>query len=216
MITSLLSASDLSRTYGKFQALAPINLDLHAGEVVALTGSNGAGKTTLLLCLSGLLRPTTGRISVEGFDLYLNEREAKSRLAFVPDVPRFYPELTAWEHLHFIALAHAAAQGFDARAERLLHDFDLWEARDLYPQSYSRGMRLKLGLLMALIRPFKVILLDEPTSALDPDSVSLVEQRITDLRASGAAVLLSTHNPELALHLADRNIQLKHGHFEES
>jgi ABC-2 type transport system ATP-binding protein len=216
LITSLLSASELSRTYGKFQALAPIQLDLRAGEVVTLTGANGAGKTTLLLCLSGLLRPTTGRISIEGFDLYLNEREAKSRLAFVPDVPRFYPELTAWEHLRFIALAHSATDGFDTRAEKLLREFDLWEARDLYPQSYSRGMRLKLGLLLALIRPFRVILLDEPTSALDPDSVGLVEQKVTDLRAAGAAVLLSTHSPELAQRLADRNLHMVHGQFEDS
>jgi ABC-2 type transport system ATP-binding protein len=216
LTTSLLSASELSRSYGNFQALAPVQLDLQAGEVVALTGSNGAGKTTLLLCLSGLLRPTTGRITVEGFDLYLNEREAKSRLAFVPDVPRFYPELTAWEHLRFIAMAHAVMDGFEARAEKLLREFDLWEARDLYPQSYSRGMRLKLGLLLALIRPLRVILLDEPTSALDPDSVGLVEDKILDLRAAGAAVLLSTHNPELAQHLADRNLHMVHGNFEVS
>ena len=216
MTTPLLSAKELSRSYGKFQALAPIQLDLQAGEIVALTGSNGAGKTTLLLCLSGLLRPTTGQIVIEGFNLYLDERQAKSRLAFVPDVPRFYPELTAWEHLRFIALAYSAEAGFALRAEKLLREFDLWEARDLYPQSYSRGMRLKLGLLLALIRPFRVILLDEPTSALDPDSIGLLEQKVTDLRAAGAAVLLSTHSPELARRLADRNLNMVHGHFEEN
>jgi ABC-2 type transport system ATP-binding protein len=215
LTTPLLSASELSRSYGNFQALAPIQLDLHAGEIVALTGSNGAGKTTLLLCLSGLLRPTTGRVTVEGFDLYRDERAAKSRLTFVPDVPRFYPELTAYEHLRFMAMAHQAEEGFAMRAEKLLREFDLWEARDLYPQSFSRGMRLKLGLLLALIRPFRAILLDEPTSALDPESANLLGDKLIGLRASGAAVLLSTHNPELAQRLADRSLRMVHGHIEE-
>jgi ABC-2 type transport system ATP-binding protein len=212
---TILSANELSRTYGKFQALAPTQLDLQAGEIVALTGPNGAGKTTLLLCLSGLLRPTTGQITVEGFDLYRNEREAKSRLAFVPDVPRFYPELTAYEHLRFIAMAYRAEEGFDLRAESLLREFDLWEARDLYPQSYSRGMRLKLGLLLAFIRPFRAILLDEPTSALDPDAANLVGDKLVRLRSAGTTVLLSTHSPELAQRLADRSLKMRSGHFEE-
>ncbi len=79
--------------------------------MVALTGPNGAGKTTLLHCLSGLLRPSTGQVSIAGYDLYAEERNAKRNLAFVPDVPRFYTELTAWEHLRFIALAHEAGSG---------------------------------------------------------------------------------------------------------
>ena len=134
-----LYAQDISRSYGKFQALAPLELTLHAGQVVVLTGPNGAGKTTLLHCLSGLLRPSTGRVSIAGYDLYAEERLAKRNLAFVPDVPRFYTELTAWEHLQFIALAHDAGQGFPERAETLLRRFGLWEERNMYPHNYSRG-----------------------------------------------------------------------------
>jgi ABC-2 type transport system ATP-binding protein len=160
-----LIAAEISRTYGEFQALAPTNLTLEAGQVAVLTGPNGAGKSTLLNCLSGLLRPTTGTISIAGYDLYADEREAKRSLAFVPDVPRFYTELTAWEHLQFIALAHNSGSGFAERAERLLREFGLWEARHLYPHNYSRGMRLKLGLLLALIRPFQTLLLAWPTCA---------------------------------------------------
>jgi ABC-2 type transport system ATP-binding protein len=213
---SILVASELSRSYGKFQALAPLDLELHTGEIVALTGPNGAGKTTLLLCLSGLLRPTTGEVKVEGFDLYQNEREAKRRLAFVPDVPRFYQELTAWEHLHFIAMAYDAEKDFAGRAEQLLRDFDLWEARDLYPYNYSRGMSLKLGILLALIRPFKVLLLDEPTSALDPASADRLGDRLLDLCYDGAAVLFSTHSPEMAERLGDRTLHMERAQFEEA
>lgn len=211
---SPLYAQAISRSYGKFQALAPLDLTLLAGQVVVLTGPNGSGKTTLLHCLSGLLRPSSGRVSIAGHDLYADERQAKRYLAFVPDVPRFYPELTAWEHLQFIALAHDAGQGFAERAEGLLRKFGLWEARDLYPHKYSRGMRLKLALLLALIRPFKALLLDEPTSALDSESTTLLLARLEELRAGGAGILFSTHNPELARGLADRHLVMHNGQVE--
>jgi ABC-2 type transport system ATP-binding protein len=213
-MTDPLRTSELSRSYKKFQALMPTDLTLRSGEIAVLSGPNGAGKTTLLLCLSGLLRPTTGNIIVDGHDLYTEEKEAKRQLAFVPDVPRFYTELTAWEHLYFIALAHQVGDGFAQRAERLLHEFGLWDARDLYPHNYSRGMRLKLGLLVAFIRPFKVLLLDEPTSALDVESARLLVERLKELRQRGTSILLSSHDPNLANNLADRTLRIQDGSVE--
>lgn len=209
-----LHAHEISRSYGKFLALSPLDLTIAAGELVLLTGPNGAGKTTLLHCLSGLLRPSTGQVSIAGYDLYAEERNAKLNLAFVPDVPRFYTELTAWEHLRFIALAHDSGQDFTDRAETLLKEFGLWEARDLFPHNYSRGMRLKLGLLMAFIRPFKLLLLDEPTSALDRESTALLLARLDDLRTQGVGILLSTHNPEITGTLADRCLEMHAGLLE--
>jgi ABC-2 type transport system ATP-binding protein len=214
-MTDPLRASELSRAYGRFQALMPTNLTLRSGEIAVLSGPNGAGKTTLLLSLSGLLRPTTGAITIDGHDLYTEEKEAKRQFAFVPDVPRFYTELTAWEHLYFIAQAHQAGDGFRQRAEILLRAFGLWEARDLYPHNYSRGMRLKLGLLIALIRPFKVLLLDEPTSALDVESVDILVKRLKELRQSGASILLSSHDPNIANDLADRTLRIQNGYVED-
>jgi len=207
----LLQATGLSHLYGNFQALAPTDLTLNAGEISVLEGPNGAGKSTLMLCLSGLMRPTTGEIRVDGYDLYADEPEAQRALAFMPDVPRFYPELTAWEHLRFLALAHGAGDGFEAQAETLLREFDLWEARDLLPHYYSRGMSLKLGLLFTLIRPFKVLLLDEPTSALDSDSTRFFIDRLSALREQRVAILLSTHDPDLKTGLADRVYFMKNG-----
>ena len=208
-----LQATNLSHRYGSFQALAPLDLTLYSGEIVVLEGPNGAGKSTLLLCLSGLLRPTTGEIRVDGHDLDADEVEAKRALAFVPDVPHFYFELTAWEHLRFLALAHGAGEGFEARAEALLREFGLWEARDLLPHHYSRGMSLKLGLLFTLIRPFKVLLLDEPTSALDSESTQLFLRRLSRLRTQGNAILLTTHDPDLKTGLADRVYAMQDGHL---
>ncbi len=208
---AMLDAVNLSHKYGNFTALAPLNLAIDAGELVIVEGPNGSGKSTLLLCLGGLLRPTNGSVRVAGLDLFTEEQEARRKLAFVPDVPRFYVELTAWEHLHFLALAHGAAQGFEARAESLLKEFGLWEARNLFPHLYSRGMSLKLGVLFALIRPFEVLLLDEPTSAMDWESSQLLVRRLIELRSQGAAILLSTHDPELKNGLADRVLRMENG-----
>ncbi len=208
---SLLQATDLSHSYGNFQALAPIDLVLHAGELAVLEGQNGSGKSTLMLCLSGLIRPTTGEIQVDGYDLYKDEPDAKRALAFMPDVPRFYTELTAWEHLRFLALAHGADDGFEARAESLMREFGLWEKRDMLPHYYSRGMSLKLGLLCILIRPFKVLLLDEPTSALDSDSTQQFVEHLSELRDQGTAILLSTHDPSLKEGLADHVYSMNNG-----
>jgi len=207
----LLQAAGLSHSYGSFHVLNSIELTLNAGEISILEGQNGSGKTTLMLCLSGLMRPTAGEILVDGYDLYADEPEAKRALAFMPDVPRFYEDLTAWEHLQFLALAHGADDGFEARAETLLREFGLWDARDLLPHYYSRGMSLKLGLLFTLIRPFKVLLLDEPTSALDHDSTQLFIHHLSQMRRQGAAILLSTHNPDLKQGLADQVYFMKNG-----
>jgi ABC-2 type transport system ATP-binding protein len=214
-MTPPLQAIELSKTYGSFQALEPTDLILEAGEITVLTGPNGAGKSTFLLCLAGLLRPSSGRVVVDGHDLYRAEVKARQALAFVPDVPRFYAELTAWEHLYFIAQAHHAGTASTPRAEALMKDFALWDARHLYPHHYSRGMRLKLGLLLALIRPFKVLLLDEPTSALDQESTVLLLDRLADLRHQGASILLSTHNPAIAAEIADRSLHIAHGQLHE-
>jgi ABC-2 type transport system ATP-binding protein len=210
----VLEARQLSRKYGTFQALSATDFQLTAGKIVVLTGINGAGKTTLLHTLSGLLRPSGGTVLVEGFDLYHEERQAKRRLAFVPDVPRFYTELTAWEHLQFFARAFEAPDNFELRAERLLKEFNLWDARDLFPHHYSRGMRLKLGILMALIRPFGVLILDEPASALDPEGTALLVNKLSELRQQGAAVLLTSHNQELSSQLGDEVWRMEQGHLE--
>jgi ABC-2 type transport system ATP-binding protein len=214
--SAYLQAVNLSHTYGSNQVLAPFELTVQPGEIVAVRGPNGSGKSTLLLCLSGLLRPSTGDVSVCGHDIYASETAAKRNLAFVPDVPRFYLELTAWEHLRFVALAHDAEDDFEARAEALLTEFGLWGVRDQFPHNFSRGMRLKLGLLLAFIRPFKMLLLDEPTSALDADATQLVRDHLVAKRAEGASCLLVTHDPELSGSLADRTMWLADGQFTAS
>ena len=211
MITPALQARNISHSYGKFQVLAPTDLDLQTGEITILEGPNGAGKSTLLQCLSGILKPTTGDVIVAGYNLYSQEQDAKRCLAFVADVPRFYTELTAWEHMRFMAMAHDAMEDFNERAEELMREFNLWGARDLFPHNYSRGMRLKLGLSLALIRSFDVLLLDEPTSALDPDSIDFLVNHLYKLREQGASIFLSTHYSGFGKSFADKFWEIKKG-----
>ena len=207
-----LQIINLSKKFKNFQALFPFDLSQEAGEMVVLQGHNGSGKTTLLNCISYLIPPTTGEVKVAGFDMQLQEQEARKHLAFVPDVPRFFLELTAWEHLRFIAAANESLDGFEQRAEKLLRDFNLWHVRNHFPHRFSRGMRLKLGLLLGLIRPSSVLMLDEPTSALDQQGTRLLIEELERHKAQGSAILLSSHDPALSDRLADRKIILSEGH----
>jgi ABC-2 type transport system ATP-binding protein len=214
MSSPALEVQNISYLYGSYQALQETSFTVNNGETVVIMGPNGAGKTTLMLCLSGLLLPTNGKVIVDGYDLYQRERSAKRRLSFLPDFPRFYQELTTWEHIRFIALAHTVEQGFEKRADILLSEFDLSEARDKYPHALSRGMRLRLGIILSLIRPFSVLLMDEPTSALDPEGTAVLCEKLSDLGAEGAAIIITTHDLSLAGVLGGRTIQMQRGHID--
>ena len=133
-----------------------------------------------------------GEVKVAGFDMQLQEREARKHLAFVPDVPRFFLELTAWEHLRFIAAANESLDGFGQRAEKLLRDFNLWHVRNHFPHRFSRGMRLKLGLLLGLIRPSSVLMPNAPTSALYQQGTLLIGVDIFNLVLGMLTTLLLT------------------------
>ena len=193
-----LTVTDLSKKYGEYYALSPVSFSLQAGEVTALGGPNGSGKTTLLTCIAGLIRFSSGSVKTSGFDLFEDEVEFRKRLVFVPDVPRYYIELTAWEHLEFIAAAHDNQNYLAKNGQALLESLALWEARDLFPHNFSRGMRLKLALAMAFVRPFEVLLLDEPTSALDETGVEILIERLKDCKRENKTVLFSTHDQTLS------------------
>lgn len=213
MTTALpaLQTINLSKKFKEFQALYPTDLSIQAGELVVLEGQNGSGKTTLLNCISYLLPPTTGTSKVKGFDILEQEKEARKHLAYVPDVPRFYLELTAWEHLRFISAANNTLDSFEERAEKLLKDFGLWHVREHFPHHFSRGMRLKLGLLLGLIRPSSVLLLDEPTSALDVEGTELLVEELLRRKEQGGSILLSSHSTQLRSQLADRTLKIAEG-----
>ena len=211
-----LVVQDLSKQYGEFVALAPTNFSVQAGEIVILSGQNGSGKTTLLTCITNLIKPSSGRVWVDSFEMAADELEVRRRMVFVPDVQRFYATMTAWEHLRYVAMANQALDGFDRRAETLLKEFGLWKTRDHFPHNYSRGMQLKLSLALAFIRPFTVLLLDETTSALDEESVSLMLDKVGALRDQGVSIVMSSHNPIIKQQFGDRQFLVEDGVLKEA
>jgi ABC-2 type transport system ATP-binding protein len=213
----MLEVEEISKQYDGYYAVSPVSFALHQAEIAVITGPNGSGKTTLFSCLTGLIPASSGTVKVAGFDLFQDEVEVHRRMASVPDVPRFYTELTAWEHLEFIASANDVEKSeIESRGKNIFTDFGLWEARSLFPHNYSRGMRLKLGLAMTFIRPFDVLLLDEPTSALDFESVDLLINLLRGYREAGKAILLSTHDQRLIESLADRQLMINNGVIKDN
>ncbi len=216
-MTNNLEVEELSKKYAEYYAVSPVSFSLNPAQIAVITGPNGSGKTTLFSCLTGLIPPSSGSVKISSYDLYQDEVEVRKRMAFVPDVPRFYTELTAWEHLQFIASANNLNKAeIENRGKKLFEDLGLWEARSLFPHNYSRGMRLKLGLALAFIRPFEVLLLDEPTSALDVESVDLLLDLLRGFREAGKTILMSTHDQRLVDALANRQFFINNGVIKEA
>jgi ABC-2 type transport system ATP-binding protein len=189
---AMLRVAKLRYTYGPAQALNDINFAIEQGELVVLAGRNGAGKSTLLRCIAGWARPAQGEILIDGKPLSQNERGARQVMMLVPDTPVFYDQLTAWEHLTFIARAYRL-DGWEAQAEQLLEHFGLSAQRDYYPFTFSRGMQYKLGLCLALLVEPSLLLLDEPFGPLDPLSSEQLWHDLEIYRDAGIAILLSCH-----------------------
>lgn len=208
----MLEVHNLTKRYRKFTALSDLSFSVAGGEIVGLLGPNGAGKTTSLRCISGIVRPTGGRVLIGGFDLATQEREAKRLLAFVPEQPNPYEMLTVWEHLKFIALAYSITDGFEERAEYLLERFALLPKRNELVATLSKGMRQKLTIACAFLHRARVLLFDEPLIGLDPQGARELRQKIAEAaREDGAAVLVSTHMLDTAQTLCDRVLILRQG-----
>lgn len=209
-----LKAHGVSKKFGNYTALTETSLTVPNGCIITILGVNGAGKSTLLKCLTGYLNSTTGTVQVNGYDLYQDEVEVKHRLAFLPDAPVFYPELTIWEHLHFISHAFCDTQDIENRAASILRTLGIFNARNLLPHALSRGMQLKAALSLILIRPFNVFFLDEPTSSLDPVGVKILEKILDVCRCGGASILMTTHDISLAERLSNEIWHMVEGRLQ--
>ena len=209
-----LEVRGLSRSYGRLVGLAPLDLDLAAGECVAIIGANGSGKSTAVRTIAGMLEPTEGSVRICGHDPHAEPEgeQARAALALVPDTPLLYDDLTVRQHLELVALAHGVAgDGVGDRIDALLARLGLAARADFLPAELSRGLRQKTGLACALIRPARLLMLDEPVVGLDPPSQALLADLLVDAKAAGAAVLLTTHQMYFADGVADRAIVLGEG-----
>jgi ABC-2 type transport system ATP-binding protein len=211
---SPLSVRGLTRRYGRLVALEALDLDVAAGECVAIIGANGSGKSTAVRTIAGLLEPSDGTVRIDGHDPHVEPdgELARAALALVPDTPVLYDDLTVRQHLELVTLAHGVTDaGVAERIDTLLGRLDLTPRADFLPAELSRGMRQKTGLACALIRPARLLMLDEPVVGLDPPSQALLTELLLEAKAGGAAVVLTTHQMYFADGVADRALVLREG-----
>ena len=185
----------LTKRYGDFTAVDSLDLEVSPGEIFGLLGPNGAGKTTTILMLLGLSEPTEGQAEVVGLDPTRSPLEVKRRVGYLPDNVGFYATLTGRENLRYTArLNGLEREEGEARIDALLQQAGLGDAADSRVDTYSRGMRQRLGIADTLIKDPDVVILDEPTVAIDPEGVAEVLALIRSLaRDRGVTLLLASH-----------------------
>jgi ABC-2 type transport system ATP-binding protein len=201
----MILAEGLTKTFGSFTAVDDVCLDVGAGEIHGFLGPNGAGKTTTIRMIAGLLRPTRGRVMIDGHDLGKEPEAAKRALGLVPDRPFLYEKLTASEFLRF----HGGLYGLDgepveARARELLDLFELQAWRDELIESFSHGMKQRLVLSSAFLHAPRAVVIDEPMVGLDPRGARLIKDVLRVMSRKGVAILMSTHTLEVAQEMCDR------------
>jgi ABC-2 type transport system ATP-binding protein len=214
-----LQATGLTRHYGRLVGLEHLDLEVAAGECVALIGANGSGKSTAVRTIAGLLEPSEGSVRIAGHDPHVEPgaEAARAAVALVPDSPLLYDDLTVRQHLELVALAHGIVDDdISQRIDGLLERLGLTPRAGFLPAELSRGMRQKTALACALIRPAELLILDEPVVGLDPPSQALLGELLLEARGAGVAVLLTTHQMGFADGVADRAVLLDEGHVLDS
>ena len=207
----LLEARALCKSYGPSPALVDLDLRVDPGDIYCLLGPNGAGKTTTINLFLGFLAPTSGQAFVSGLDVTSHDRETKEHLAYIPEQVMLYPNLTGVENLEYFAALAGKRPGPD-RLRGILVDAGLQaDAVDRRVGGYSKGMRQKVGIAIAMAKEASVLLLDEPTSGLDPKASNEFSALLERLREQNIAVLMATHDLFRAKETGTRVGIMRHG-----
>ena len=202
----------VTKRYGEFTAVHPLDLHVESGELFGFLGPNGAGKTTTIRMLAGVLRPSAGTIEIGGVDMLREPVRAKQQIGYIPDRPSIYEKLTGAEFLRFVSgLWGREGEEAERRARDLLRLFDLEAWEDTLIESYSHGMRQKLLISSALVHSPRTIIVDEPMVGLDPKGARQIKDLLRNFAAQGGTVFLSTHTLEVAEALCDRIAILHQG-----
>ena len=201
----MLEIENLSKHYGDVKAVQDLNLTIEPGEIFCMLGANGAGKTTTLMVALGFTEPTAGTVRICGIDVTQDPLEAKRHVAYVSENVMLYGNFTARQNLDFFTKLGGKKDASDADYAQVLGRVGLQEdAFNRRVKGFSKGMRQKLGIAIAIVKDAKVILLDEPTSGLDPKSGVEFLQLLADLRTEGKAIWMTTHDIFRAKGIADR------------
>jgi ABC-2 type transport system ATP-binding protein len=211
---------DYVKSYGSIVAVRGISFRVEPGEILGLVGPNGAGKTTTLRALAGILRPTRGQLLIDGHDVEHDPVAAKRALAYIPDEPKLFDQLTVWEHFRFIASAYRL-RDWKERGITLLERFELRDKRKALTSELSRGMRQKVAICCGYLHQPRAVLLDEPMTGLDPVGIRTMKESIHELAAAGVAFIISSHLLSLvegictSILVLHRGRQLLHGRLAD-
>ncbi len=201
----MIAIHDLVKQYGRFTAVDGVSLDVPPGEIHGFLGPNGAGKTTTLRMIAGLLKPTAGRIVVNGHDVATDAEAAKASLGFIPDRPFIYEKLTAGEFLRFHGGLYGLEDaGIAGRVREMLELFELGRWEDELVESFSHGMKQRVVMCAAFLHRPRAVVVDEPMVGLDPRGARLIKDVFRKMSARGVAILMSTHTLEVAQEMCDR------------
>jgi ABC-2 type transport system ATP-binding protein len=209
----MLQAKNLTKTYGEQTALNSLNLTIKEGEIFALLGQNGAGKTTTINCFLGFIQPSGGSASINGVSVAENALETKKYLAYIPETVMLYPNLTGIENLEFFSSLAGFSYGQDELSSFLSTAGLQNNAHNQRVGGYSKGMRQKVGIAIAIAKKAKALLLDEPTSGLDPKASNEFSEILRELAQNGTAVLMATHDIFRAKEVANRIGIMKEGNL---
>jgi ABC-2 type transport system ATP-binding protein len=201
----MIAIHDLVKRYGQFTAVEGVSLEVQPGEIHGFLGPNGAGKTTTLRMIAGLLKPTSGRITVNGYDMAAAPEQAKASLGFIPDRPFIYEKLTAGEFLRFHGgLYGMSDDGLADRVREMLELFELGRWENELVESFSHGMKQRVVMCAAFLHRPRAVVVDEPMVGLDPRGARLIKDVFRRMSERGVALLMSTHTLEVAEEMCDR------------
>ncbi len=209
----MIRVEHLVKTYGEIKAVQDISFDVAQGEIFAFLGPNGAGKTTTIKMMTTLLKPTSGRVEIDGLDPATHQNEVRKRFGIVFQDPSVDDELTAWENMDLHGALYGVPRKIRAeRTEQLLKLFELWDRRDDPLKQFSGGMRRRLEIARGLLHTPKIIFLDEPTLGLDPQTRNQLWTHVRKLNEEeNVTVFLTTHYMEEAERVAQRIAIIDHG-----
>ena len=207
-----VEAIGLTKQFDKLLAVDNLSFSTTKGEIFGFLGPNGAGKTTTIRMLTGISRPTKGTAKIMGYNIQTQSIQAKEQMGIVPDVSNIYNELSAWDNLVFTGKLYDLPRELrETKAEDLLKMFGLYERRGEKVQGFSRGMKRRICIAMALMNKSSIVFLDEPTSGLDVQSVLIIRETIRKLNQEGLTIFITTHNLEEASQMCDRVAIINHG-----
>ena len=212
MSMDIIKVENLTKYYGDFLAVDNISFSVKKGEIFGFLGPNGAGKTTTIRLLTGILEPSSGDIEIFGLNIKKNKIEIRERTGIVPEMANPYIDLSAIQNLMLIGRLYGMKKReIVERSAQLLKLFNLYEKKDKKVRSFSKGLKQRLSLAMAMLPDPELLFLDEPTSGLDVMSARLIKRIMEDENKKGKTIFMSTHNMGDANEMCNRVAIINHG-----